>query len=260
VASAAGRFYLWRDHGLYIGPDVSASVHAHHAMQVCVGISGGVRLRGGPGTPWHSYDGAVIPSNQPHETDVPAELLASIWLEPDSRPALRLLPDSCAALRPIDPAKLRQVVPRLRACWRAASDSRRAAAVLEECLDILAIREMPQRRSDARAARARELLDDAPGRRISLADLAERVALSPSRLAHLLRAELGMPPRRYLLWLRLRDALAELTYGAAISDAAQAAGFADAAHLSRTFRRMLGFTPSTALRVSKFVQDEGTAS
>jgi AraC-like DNA-binding protein len=32
--------------------------------------------------------------------------------------------------------------------------------------------------------------------------------------------------------------------GATISQAAHCAGFADAAHLTRTFRRMLGTTPS----------------
>jgi AraC-like DNA-binding protein len=45
------------------------------------------------------------------------------------------------------------------------------------------------------------------------------------------------------------------TRGATITEAAHAAGFADAPHFDRTFRRMLGFTPSTALGVSQFVQN-----
>lgn len=93
---------------------------------------------------------------------------------------------------------------------------------------------------------------------MKLAEVAAGVHLSPSRLAHLLSAEIRMPARRYLLWLRLRDALQALARGVSITTAAHAAGFADAPHLDRTFRRMLGFTPSAALRVSKFVQDTVT--
>jgi len=77
-----------------------------------------------------------------------------------------------------------------------------------------------------------------------LAELATAVGLSPSRLAHLFRAQTGLPVRRYLLWLRLGDALQQLAHGVSLTTAAHAAGFADSAHFSRTFRAMLGITPS----------------
>jgi AraC-like DNA-binding protein len=90
---------------------------------------------------------------------------------------------------------------------------------------------------------------------VPLATAAAAVSLSPSRLAHLFTRAVGLPPRRYLLWLRLRDALREMADSVTITHAAHAAGFADAPHFDRTFRQMLGFTPSAALRVSRFVQD-----
>jgi AraC-like DNA-binding protein len=92
-------------------------------------------------------------------------------------------------------------------------------------------------------------------RRMKLSDLATAVSLSPSRLAHLFAAQLGLPVRRYLLWLRLRDAVRAMTWDATTTEAAHAVGFADAPHFDRTFRRMLGFTPSALRLASTFVQD-----
>ena len=74
--------------------------------------------------------------------------------------------------------------------------------------------------------------------------LAAVSGLSRSRLMHLFTESVGVPIRPYLLWLRLQRAACDLMNGASVTDAAQNAGFSDAAHLTRTFRRMLGTTPS----------------
>ena len=256
TASAPGRFYFWGERALYLGPGVPATVHAHHAVQVCIPLDGTVRLRSGPAARWHAYAGAVIPSNQPHESDVAVPLIAAFWLEPDTPEARRVAHGRrVLPFMPVERAKLVTIVPPLRECWHERYGAQRAAALMDEVMRALT----PARRSnvgtDPRVVRARAALGSAPDRRLPLAELAARVALSPSRLAHLLRPELGLPARRYLLWLRLRDAVGELTRGVSITAAAHAAGFADAAHFTRTFRRMLGFTPSAALRVSQFVQD-----
>ena len=80
---------------------------------------------------------------------------------------------------------------------------------------------------------------------LSLPTLARIAALSPSRFMHAFTESVGVPLRPYLLWLRLQRAAAELTGGASVTDAAHRAGFSDSAHLTRTFRRMLGATPSS---------------
>jgi len=248
-----GRFYFWAERALYLGP---ATVHAHHAVQICIPLSGPVRLRSGPGAEWREYAGAVIPSNQPHESDVAVPLIAACWLEPNTDEARRVVRSGTeASIASLPHSKLGRIVSRLDECWRQQGDARHAAALMDELMRALAPPSCPVPRLDPRVARARAVLAHVPDRRLPLAELAGQVALSPSRLAHLLRAGMGVPARRYLLWLRLRDAVRELTCGVSITTAAHAAGFADAAHLTRTFRRMLGFTPSAALRVSKFVQD-----
>src|SRR5262249_56048786 len=68
--------------------------------------------------------------------------------------------------------------------------------------------------------------------------------LSPSRFMHAFTESVGVPVRPYILWLRLQRAACDLKDGASVTSAAHRAGFSDAAHLTRTFRRMLGATPS----------------
>ncbi len=224
-------------------------------MQVCIPLSGTVRLRTGARAEWRHYEGAVIPANRPHESDVAVPLIAALWLEPDTSGARWLArPQEELPILSIERSKLSAIVPQLLDAWRERCTSERAAALVERGVKILAPGDAP-RPIDARVARAVEIQASAPDRRMSLAAVAEAVSLSPSRLAHLVTPAVGIPLRRHSLWLRLRDAVQELAGGQSVTTAAHAAGFADAAHLSRTFRRMLGFTPSAALRVSKFVQD-----
>jgi len=255
-----GQVYFWQDKVLYVGPGLAAGIHAHHAVQVCLPLSGPVRLRSSPGTRWHSYDGAVIPSDVPHESDTPVTLLVTLWLDADTPEARRLVEPGGHGIRAIQASKLRVLIPYLRAWWADRDDGRLAASLLDQVIRVLAPSARPKGPLDLRVAHARQVLHSAPMRRLKLADLAVAVSLSPSRLAHLFRAELGVPVRRYLLWLRLWDALREMARGATTTEAAYAAGFADAPHLDRTFRRMLGFTPSALRRASTFVQDGYSAA
>ena len=70
------------------------------------------------------------------------------------------------------------------------------------------------------------------------------VHISPSRLIHLFREQVGVPIRRFTLWSRLRQVVRLAIDGATLTEAAHAAGFSDAAHMSNTFRQMFGFAPS----------------
>jgi AraC-like DNA-binding protein len=182
--------------------------------------------------------------------------MATFWLEPDTAEARRLgQPRGGLLIQSVDRSKLIAIVPLLLAGWRESFTSQRAAALMGEVVRILAPAEGRRPVIDRRVARALDIQAAAPERRASLVATAAAVSLSPSRLAHLFTPAVGIPPRRHLLWLRLRDAVQELARGAPITAAAHAAAFADAAHFSRTFRKMLGFTPSAALHVSRFVQD-----
>ena len=79
---------------------------------------------------------------------------------------------------------------------------------------------------------------------LTLEEVAAEACLSPSRFRHLFVEQTGMALRPYILWRRFVRVWALLMAGESLSAAAHAAGFADAAHLSRTSRRMFGIPPS----------------
>ena len=79
---------------------------------------------------------------------------------------------------------------------------------------------------------------------VSVGELAEEVHLSESRLVKLFKDQIGIPIRKYRLWLRLHFSVAHLVAGASFTDAALAAGFSNIAHFSRTYSAMLGLSPS----------------
>jgi AraC-like DNA-binding protein len=83
---------------------------------------------------------------------------------------------------------------------------------------------------------------------VSLPLAAAAVHLSHSRARHLFVEHTGLPFKTYVLWLRLQRAVTLYASGSSLTEAAHQSGFADSAHLSRTFRRTFGL-PAAALRL-----------
>lgn len=97
---------------------------------------------------------------------------------------------------------------------------------------------------DARIRRAEELIAADPGAPHTVRSLAEGVALSTSRFAHLFSRQLGQSPMRALREARLRHA-ARLLEGTdlPVERVAAASGFASPFHFNRVFRERYGMPP-----------------
>ncbi|WP_371101661.1 AraC family ligand binding domain-containing protein [Streptomyces sp. PU_AKi4] len=78
----------------------------------------------------------------------------------------------------------------------------------------------------------------------SLADLAADLGLSRYQLLRAFRTTMGVPPYAWLAQYRVTRARALLDAGARPAEVAGLVGFADQAHLTRWFRRVLGVTPA----------------
>ena len=115
-------------------------------------------------------------------------------------------------------------------------------------------------RSPAAVRTARDLLAVRLADPPSLGELALAAGMSPFALVRAFRSETGLPPHAYVNHLRVRLARQLLDSGMAPADVAAQAGFADQAHLTRHFKRVVGVPPRAYQRdretaAGKNVQD-----
>lgn len=223
---------------LSIADTRDSGLHAHRAAQLMIGLDGDFEIADACGRA-RSASWAVLAPGEEHRIRGDGGRIAYLFVDPGLRtwkawrgaggvpvePAAALV-DGLRALAASD----RNVAQarRLAEDWRAAS--------LPGLFDAAP--------HDARIAQALAAVDADPVADHDHRTLAALSHLSPSRFAERFRVETGMPVRNYLLWRRLLTAVAALERGDSVTEAAHGCGFADAAHLSRSFRRVLGAAPS----------------
>lgn len=235
---------------LFVGASGENEPHEHQALQLCVAGDAPIRVNASSGEVVGGHAVAIAPRVL-HSVEADDGLLAFLYVEPEGvagrRLARALRPTALLqaagegvkslslAIRSIDPGALRVddargLRDRILGLW--ASPQREGCGSPTEAID-------------PRVQEARGIIRDrlAEGR-IAAESVAREVELSTSRLAALFREETGVSFRAFVLWARLQKAVEAVAGGQSLTEAALEAGFSDAAHLARTFRRMFGTTLS----------------
>jgi AraC-like DNA-binding protein len=99
--------------------------------------------------------------------------------------------------------------------------------------------------------RAVELLHEELAEPLSLGELAARAGLPAARLAAGFRARFGYGPGEYLRRLRVAYVRERLSGDAPLAVLALEAGFADQAHCTRVFKRLVGVPPGAYRRLQR---------
>jgi len=236
-----GRAYIGSGWAAFHGIAGDNRPHAHHAVQVVVTF-------GAPVTLWTSPAGAqplsaaLIPSDLKHAL-VPSDIeVGLLFIDAESARGRSLNSMSHGIWSP-----LIADVPKMRDAFELAIGGN------ERGLDLLLAQfavQIPASHADVRVARVLERLHLSEHLDVTADEVAAWAHLSASRFAHRFRRHTGMPLRPYLRWLRLQRAAAAMINGTTATDAAHAAGFSDAAHLTRTLRTHFGIAPRVLTRLT----------
>ena len=237
--------YAWPERFLYLGPSTKTSPHRNHAATWLIAREGKLRVTLGSGDVLEN-EVIYLPSETEYATDLASSSIAALYWEPESTNFQRALEQidnvprafACAQINRSDFFKL----------YEFDTTRDEADMLLASIFGFAQMHAGHPSYVDARINAALAFLRDSPEAYDSIESLSARVHLSPSRFAHLFKQVVGVPVRRYVLWLKMRRALDLAIAGDSLTTAALSAGFADSAHLSRSVRAMMGIAPEFLFR------------
>lgn len=245
-----GRIIVWEGASLWVleaeHQSAETDSHAHHAIQITFAIKGGFVL-GVPGK-WVSGPIVAVASDTEHVFRATGAA-ALLFIEADS-PVGRALSAELfreSAIVEVQAARAMSWLEEMRCCLDEGCGEVGWEALGRSIVDDWSASVMP-RPADDRIHRMIAFASARLDTKLSLPSAAGHINLSPSRASHLFVENTGLPFKTYVLWLRLERAVQLYANGSSLTEAAHEAGFADSAHLSRTFRRTFG-VPATALRL-----------
>jgi len=236
--------FVWPAALIVWGSGFATARHRHHCVQLVATTDGSLRIRHKPGDRWKRCGAALVRPDADHELDARGATLLIGFIDAESEWGAAL----CETLR----ADISVIGGRRLSRWRRTLGRAPDARRVERWVRSELLRHRRPVKIHPGVDRVVRSLRERLERRenLSLRSVSAVAGLSPSHFMHAFTESVGVPLRPYILWLRLQRAACDLIHGVTATEAAHTAGFSDAAHLTRTFRRMLGVTP-TQLELGK---------
>lgn len=248
--------WFWEAEAMVMTDITSApdTTHHHVAVQLVCSLGGPIEMWT-DATGWVEARGTIVATDVEHGIDSRGETAFGGWIDPSSHAgrALREAHLSSGPLSVLDDDLVDEVVALAPSHPEVLSDPAKAFETWERVLEVVTDLSRGDGPVDPRVLEVLRRVDGLT-RLPPVSELATQVGLSVSRLQHLIRSEVGMSLRRWVLWRRTLAATAlMLEDGLPIAEVAHTAGFSDAAHFTRSFSSFFAFPPSVVAGDPRFV-------
>ncbi|MHB1685910.1 MAG: helix-turn-helix domain-containing protein [Ignavibacteriaceae bacterium] len=247
--------YLWDSQFLFIGNAIKTKIHAHHVLQIGISVDHPFKMRV-KNESWQSYKGIIVGSDQNHECIATDSKVIFISIDPESVNGKKLIKHYLknSPYNSIQDQIVNQFVKDLENQFSISDDCKDILRIVNDLINRLTLSSELVTETDKRIESAIQILKNSIHKKITVKQLAQEVYMSESRLIHLFKKQIGIPIRKYILWLKLKTTTEKIIHKETLTQAAYSGGFSDSAHFSRTFTRMFGISPSAILKNSQIVQ------
>jgi AraC-like DNA-binding protein len=183
---------------------------------------------------------AVVPPYVPHSVESEHPSIICLVIEPET-----VEPAAMSGLSArISGAEAPDIAQRVRDAYETLRLQQRRGGFTTEEFDQLCFGEgLPDRNVDRRIRHSVARLNDFSGSKMTAADCAASVHLSPSRFLHLFKEQTGVSFRAFRAWKRARHLLHFVNEDINLAHLAQDIGYPDSTHFSHSIRRFYGLQP-----------------
>nr|WP_210411197.1 AraC family transcriptional regulator [Leptospira kmetyi] len=238
-----GILYLWKSRVMFATNAMQTEFHSHYAATLAVSLEKNIHIETEKGK--EEYKVALVGPNTYHKTVSPGVEMIALMIDPETYEygAISNLVQSGEVKR-LDPNNFLPLMGKLRELYYGNLMDSEAWDLQLEMLRCVYPFQKPEKIVDERIQKiAQKIRTELPDS-IRMKEIGKDFSISEDRLIRLFKENLGIPLRRYLLWVRIIEAVKLLMEGDNLTEAAHAAGFADSAHFTRTFKENFGFVPS----------------
>jgi AraC-like DNA-binding protein len=235
--------YLWNSRLLFATNSMQTDFHSHYAATLAISLKEEITIE--TENSRETYRVALLGPNTYHRTISPGVEMISLLIDPETY-EYRAISDSVRTGE-IKRIEYKNFIPLVDRLWDFYNGFLEDNAAWDLHIDLLqsvqVFKKLNTNLDDRIVQIAKKIRSEIPDS-IRMKEIGKDFSISEDRLIRLFKENLGIPLRRYLLWVRVLRATKLLKDGINLTEAAHSAGFSDSAHFTRTFKEMFGFVPS----------------